>query len=167
MAEQNRKDGSQKALRFRAGEIIDLHIDYLLIDSDQVRIAYEGRCILGTYSEHGELPQGSGFAGFCKLAGKVDRMRVRRTTAQMVIAHEMVSRLDDDYATALCVDRCYRGRTKSVAIDPFQSASPVYILWDDAQCAGHLGITVECMRKRISRGYQMLEAIIQPQQKAA
>lgn len=167
MAEQNEKTKLEKLRRLKAGEIVDLYLDYILADTDQASIAREGRSILGTYSEHGELPQGSGFAGFCKLAGKIDRMRVRHVTDRMIWAFEKVRYVSDDNLTALCVDRCYRGRAKAEAIDPFQPGKPVYLVWDDRRCAEHLGISQEALRKRISRGYQEIEVIVWPQPEAA
>lgn len=167
MAEQNEKTRMEKLRRLKARELVDLYLDYVFADTDRDSIAREGRSILGTYSEHGELPQTSGFAGFCKLAGKIDRMRVRQVTESMVRAFDLVRQVSDDNLTALCVDRCYRGRTKAEAIDPFHARKPIYIIWDDRRCADYLGISKEALRKRISRGYQELEEVVWPELKAA
>lgn len=165
MADQNRKTAEQILWRKKAEEVVDAFLDYLFADSDHESITREGRSLLGIYSEHGEIPRGSGFSGFCKLAGKVDRMRAKYVTEKMLWARRIVIQVDDDLVGALCVDRCYRGRTK-VATDPF-TEQRVEIVWDDWRCASLMGLSQEAMRKRISRGYQALEAILQSDRKAA
>ena len=165
MAEQNRKTTEQILWRKKAEEVVDAFLDYLFADSDHESITREGRSLLGIYSEHGEIPRGSGFTGFCKLAGKVDRMRLKHVTERMLWARRQIIHLDDDYIGALCVDRCYRGRTK-VATDPF-TQERIEIVWDDRRCASLLQISPEAMRKRISRGYQALESVLQSHKQVA
>lgn len=165
MAEQNRKTSEQVLWRIRAEQLVDSYLDYLFADSDSEIIAKEGLSLLGIYSEHGSLPRSPGFAGFCKLAGVVDRMRMRYATEAMLAARRKMIMLDDDYINALCIDRCYRGRIK-VAVDPF-TEQRFEIVWDDFRCASLLGISQEAMRKRISRGYRALEDALRPSKQTA
>lgn len=165
MAEQNRKTTEQKLWRIKAQETVDDFLDYMFSDRDQEGITKESRSLLGIYSEHGHIPRGSGFSGFCKLAGKVDRMRFRHVTDQMRRARDKVSQLDEDLLGALCIDRCYRGRTK-VAIDPF-TEERIEIVWDDERCASLMSVSSDTMRKRISRGYKALEIVLQSNKLAA
>lgn len=165
MAEQNRKTTEQRLWRIEAEKVVDAFLDYLFADSDHESIILEGRSLLGIYSEHGEIPRGSGFTGFCKMAGKVDRMRLKNVTERMLWARRQIIHLEDNYIGALCVDRCYRGRTKA-STDPF-TQERVETVWDDRRCASLLRISPEAMRKRISRGYQMLEAVLQSNNKVA
>lgn len=158
MAEQNRKTKEQIRWRMKAEDVVDAYLDYLLSDADQESIAREGRTMLGVYSEHGGIPRGSGFSGFCKLPGKIDRMKVRRVTENMRNARDLMVQIDSDQVSALFMDRCYRGRVK-VAIDPF-TEDRIEIHWDDRRCASHMGISPEALRKRISRGYQAIESIL-------
>ncbi len=167
MAEQNCKTTEQKLWRMKAEEVVDHFLDYVFASSDADDIAHEARHILGTYSEHGTLPKGSGFAGFCKLANKVHRMRYREVTAVMIRAKERVDQIqDDDQINAICIDRMYRDRTRAKAIDPLNGKA-VEITYKTRDCARMLGVTEDVYRKRVSRGYQRLEAVLQPDKKAA
>lgn len=166
MAEQNRKTQAEKQLRAKAEAVVDRFLDYVFADSDAQDIANEGRHILGTYSDHGSLPKGSGFAGFCKLAGKVDRMRRREITSPMVQAKEAMTALDDDQVNALCVDRMYRGKTRAKAVDPLNGKS-VEITYFTKDCARMLDLSEDAYRKRVSRGYQALEIALQSDSLAA
>lgn len=160
MAEQNRKTAEERERRESAMKVVDSYIDYLLAEKDAGDIASEGRHILGIYQEHGGLPKSSGFSGFCKLADKVDRMRYTKLTSEMISAKEVVGRLAIDLVSALCVDRVYRDKTKAVATDPLNEKS-VEITYKTLDCARMLRISESAYRKRVSRGYQELEIILQ------
>lgn len=167
MAEQNRKTTEQKLWRMKAEEVVDAFLDYVFANSDAEDIANEGRHILGTYSEHGSLPQGSGFAGFCKLANKVHRMRYREVTPVMIRAKEHVDKIEDEgQINAICVDRMYRDRTRAKATDPLNGKT-IEITYRTADCARMLDISEDVYRKRVSRGYQKLETVLQPDKLAA
>lgn len=167
MAGQNRKTRKQIDQRAEAERVVDHYLDFVFADSQAGDIALESRSILGTFSEHGELPRGSGFAGFCKLGGKVDRMRRIEVTPAMLAACSMISHIRDyDHLSAVCVDRMYRGHTKAIATDPL-NGKVVEITYRAAHCADMLRISEEAYRKRVSRAYQDLEAALFPDQKAA
>ena len=167
MAEQNRKTPEQKVLRFEAQKVVDTFLDYVFAESDERDIANESRHILGTYSEHGSLPQGSGFSGFCNLGAKVDRMRWREVTGIMLVAKDIMARIeDDDLINAICVDRMFRGKTRAIATDPLNGKT-VEFTYQTADCAKKLDASEDVYRKRVSRGYLRLEEVIQPKTKAA
>jgi len=167
MAEQNRKTVGQKAWRIEAESVVDAFLDYVFASSDADDIARESRHILGTYSEHGSLPQGSGFAGFCTLGSKVDRMRRRDVSSKMMEANRKVGQIKDgDQINAICVDRMYRDRTRAVATDPLNGKT-VELTYRTKDCARKLGISEDVYRKRVSRGYQKLEIVLQPDSQAA
>lgn len=167
MAEQNRKTDEQRRQRQRAEQVMDDYLDFVFAESDIRDIAREARHILGTYADHGELPQGSGFAGFCKLAGAVDRMRRISVTNAMIRAYAAVIRLrDSDTINAMCIDRLYRGRTRSVSIDPLNGVS-VDVTYRTRDCANMLRLSEDAYRQRVSRGYRALESILAHGQKAA
>ena len=167
MAKQNRKTTEQKLLRMKAEEVVDNFLDYVFASSDADDIAHEARHILGTYSEHGSLPQSSRFVGFCKLANKVHRMRYWEVTAVMIRAKEHVDKVNDnDQINAICIDRMYRDRTRAKVIDPLNGKA-TEITYKTRDCARMLGVTEDVYRKRVSRGYQSLEAVLQPDKKAA
>ncbi|MBL3825150.1 MULTISPECIES: hypothetical protein [unclassified Marinobacter] len=165
MADQNRKTTEQKLWRRKAEQTVEQYLDYLFCDADGQSIAREGRTLLGIYSEHGSIPRGSGFSGFCTLAARVDRMRIRHATDWMLAARDAVVQLESQYIDALCIDRFYRNKTK-VATDPF-TEKRVEIYYGDQECAWFLRISKDTLRKRISRGYQMLEEVLQSNKQAA
>jgi len=167
MAEQNRKTNEQKLWRIEAERVVDVFLDYVFAESDERDIARESRHILGTYSDHGSLPQGSGFSGFCNLGSKCDRMRWREVTSAMLSAQRKIEQIKDgDLINAVCIDKMYRGRTRAVATDPLNGKA-VEFTFRAYDCAYKLGITEDAYRKRVSRGYQRLEEIIHPEKKAA
>lgn len=166
MAEQNRKTNEEKALRERAGKIAEDYIDFLIVTGLQDDIANEGRHILGIYQEHGELPKSSGFSGFCTLAGRVDRMRHRELTSWMIEADRVMAKVTPEYVEAVCVDKGMRGKTHSIATDPLNEKS-IEITCTIAWCAEKLGVSEATYRKRVSRGYQQIERVLQSNKLAA
>lgn len=166
MAEQNRKTEEERDLRERAGQVAEDYIDFLLVAGAQDDIANEGRHILGIYQEHGEIPKSSGFAGFCTLASRVDRMRRRELTSRMIEADRIMAQVSREYVEAVCVDKGMRGKTHSVAIDPLNEKT-VEIKCTTAWCAERIGISEAAYRKRVSKGYQMIEAVLQSVKLAA
>jgi len=161
MAEQNRKTTEQRRLREQAEAVVEAFLDFVFADSDADDIARESRHILGTYSEHGTLPKGSGFSGFCKLGGKVDQMRRNEVTQEMLWAQRQMQKIDDDdQVNAVCVDRMYRGRTRAVAVDPLNGKT-VEFTYRTIDCANKLDLSEDVYRKRVSRGYQSLEIVLQ------
>jgi len=167
MAQQNIKTDEQKAWRIEAERVVDAFLDYVFAESDQQDIARESRHILGTYSDHGSLPQGSGFSGFCNLSSKCDRMRRREVTSAMLTAKDKMDKIDDgDQVNALCIDRMYRGKTRAVATDPLNGKT-VEFTYRTIDCAKKLEVSEDVYRKRVSRGYQSLEAILQARKQAA
>ena len=167
MAEQNRKTNEQKLWRIEAERVVDSFLDYVFAESDERDIARESRHILGTYSDHGSLPQGSGFSGFCNLGSKCDRMRWREVTSAMLTAKDKMDQIDDgDQVDALCIERMYRGKTRAVATDPLNGKT-VEFTYRTFDCAKKLEISEDVYRKRVSRGYQSLEAILQARKQAA
>jgi len=165
MAEQNRKTAEQIRLREQAEAEVDAYIDCLQTSGSQDSIAREGRSLMGIFAEHGEIPRGSGFSGFCTLGNRVDKMRRYGITNRMTLAAIRMGQIDDDLVAALCIDRAYRGRVK-VAVDPFTQGR-VEIKWDDRRCADLLKISPDALRKRISRGYKALETVLQSECLAA
>ncbi|MGO1500822.1 MAG: hypothetical protein ACTHWH_06015 [Marinobacter sp.] len=162
MAEQNRKTSEQKLWRLAAEKVVDAFLDYVLADSDADDIARETRHILGTYSDHGSLPKGSGVSGVCKLASMVDRMRFREVTHHMLLAKRRIERIKDaDQIAAICVDRMYRDKTRAIAVDPLNGKT-VEITYRTRDCALMLAVSEDVYRKRVSRGYQKLESVLQP-----
>lgn len=168
MAEQNRKTDEEKALRYKAHKIVDLFLDYLMV-TDMIReVAWEGRNIMEmAMTFQGQPPKGSGFSGFCKLGGKVDRINRHHLTGAMKDAATLMALLSDLQVQALCVDRALRGHEKFLAQDPFNPEKPVTKFWDDKECAHYMGCSVEAMRRRITDGYQKLESFMTGQKKAA
>jgi len=168
MAEQNRKTAQQQELREQAQKVVEDFLDYLFAGKDTEDIAMEARHILGTYADHGSLPHGSGFSGFCKLAGKVDRIRWCEVTHQMREAKRLMDSINDDsgLVDALCIERMYRGKTRAKAVDPLNGKA-VMITYRTRDCANMLGISQDVYRKRVSRGFQRLEAVMQDQARAA
>lgn len=168
MAKQNRKTYQEKQIREDARQVVEAFLDYLFAGKDAEDIAMEARHILGTYSEHGSLPHGSGFSGFCKLAAKVDRIRWVDVTHNMLEAKRTMDSINDDsgQVDALCVECMYRGKTRAKAVDPLNGKS-VMITYRTRDCAGMLGISEDVYRKRVSRGFQRLESAMQDQAEAA
>lgn len=155
MAEQNRKSNEQKASRKAAEQIVDMFLDVIFAsDSDA---GWQGTGLLGKLVDFkGELPASSGFSGFSKVW---EQSRLFNAWgADHVMACIVMRQLSDRQREAVCVDRCYRGRTK-VAVDPFVPEKRVEIYWDDPSCAQHLRCTVSAMQKRISDGYMRIEDI--------
>lgn len=156
MADQNRKTGGQKGAREFARDIVDLFLEVLY--SADSSIAWEGRTVIGALIDfRGQLPESSGFAGFCTLGQKVDRMH--NWTPMQRMACRLVMKMSDTQVQAVCVDRAYRGRTK-VAIDPFVPDRRVELFWSDEECAVVLECEPETFRKRVSDGYRRLEELI-------
>lgn len=142
-----------RAARKQAEMIVDMALDVML-DSDN-DIAWQGGSIIGALVDFkGEIPRSSGFSGFCKLAGKIDRMKGWSGTHLM--ACMIVRSLSDRQRAAVAYDRFYRGRVK-VEIDPFTPDKRAEILWDDRRCADSLGCTVDAFQKRVYEGYKSIE----------
>ena len=140
-------------LRQQAMMCVEMYIDVVLSGNDE--IARESHSIIGALVDfRGEIPRSSGFSGFCKLAGKIDRMKRFSDTHLMTcyLLRSLTCRQHD----ALVCNQTYRGRTK-VAIDPFVPESRIEILWDDKRCADTLDCTVGTFRQRIVDGYTRME----------
>jgi len=166
MAEQNRKTAEQRLWRMKAEKVVDQYLDYIFCDADGESIAREGRSVMGIYADfHGDPPSGSGFSGFCTLAAKVDRMRLRHATDWMIAARDVMIQVEPDQREAVCIDQVYRGKVK-VAIDPF-TQERVEIEWNDDRCASLMGISAAALRKRISRGYREVERLLTEQRQQA
>lgn len=168
MAEQNRRTTAQIAARKVAEELVTRFLLYCykadLIDD----IAKEGRNQLGMALEFGGVPASSGFSGFCKLAGKVDRINRERITEEEYGAATIMALLGDKQVQALCVDRAMRGHTTVIGIDPFREDQVATKYWGDQECADYLSCTVKVFQRRVSDGYKRLDEILQgAQQKAA
>lgn len=163
MAEQNRKTPEQKRMREAAEGVVDLFLEYVVRADIAKNIAWEGRNILEMAVKY----QGSGFSGFCKLGGKVDRINRQHITEDMHRAATVMALLSDKQVEALAVDRALRGRNRVLAVDPFNPDKPITKFWDDGECAYYLGCSVEAMRRRITDGYQKLEGFMSAHQKAA
>ena len=158
-----KRTNSSKAARQQAEAIVDLFLDVLLSSDDD--IAKESRSVIGALVDFkGQIPKSSGFSGFCKLAGKVDRMA--RWSDTHMMACMVMRNLSDRQREALAYDRFYRGRTK-VATDPFFPEQRVGIHWDDNACAESLGCSVNAFQKRVFEGYCSVEAMLTKSAKAA
>ena len=146
-----------KAARKQAELVVDMFLDVLT--NGNAEIAKESRSVIGALVDfRGEIPRSSGFAGFCKLAAKIDRMK--RISPVEMMACYVVNRLSERQVEAVVCDRAYRGRTK-VAIDPFHPDKPLEVaLWDDVRCAQSLRCTVATFRQRIYDGYSKLEFVL-------
>ena len=166
MAEQNRKTPEQRQLRNEAEEWVESYIDFLLVTGEFNDIAHEGRHILGIYQEHGEIPKGSGFSGFCTLGQKVDRARRISLTSRMIEAKRIMERVSEENLEAVCLDKGTRGKVRAVAHDPISGKSKE-IFCSIAWCAGRLNVNEATYRKRVSRGYQQIENVIQSNSLAA
>lgn len=149
-----------RAARKQAEAVVDMALDVMLdvmLDSDN-DIAWQGGSIIGALVDFkGEIPRSSGFSGFCKLAGKIDRFK--RWSDMHLMACMVMRSLSDRQREAVAYDRFYRGRTK-VAIDPFVPEKRVEIKWDDQHCASSLDCTVDAFRKRVYEGYRSIEAMM-------
>jgi hypothetical protein len=166
MAEQNRKTSSEKYLRQKAREVVENYIDYVIFLDFQDDIANEGKHILGTYAEHGSLPKGSGFSGFCTLGSRVDQIRRQHLTSAMIDASQVIKRLTPELRGAICMDVGLRGKVRAVATDPFNEKT-VAITCSVAWCAGQIGISEAAYRKRVSNAYKQIEVELQPEKLAA
>jgi len=168
MAEQNRKTAQQQELREQAQKVVEDFLDYLFANKEAEDIAMEARHILGTYSEHGGLPQGSGFSGFCKLAAKIDQIRRYDVTPEMQEAKRLMDSINDKsgQVDALCIECMYRGKTRAKAVDPLNGKA-VEITYHTSDCAGMLGVSEDVYRKRVSRGFQRLELAMAREAQAA
>ena len=148
-----KRTNSSKAARQQAEAIVDLFLDVLLSSDDD--IAKESRSVIGALVDFkGQIPKSSGFSGFCKLAGKVDRMH--RWSDAHLMACMVVRNLSDRQRDALAFDRFYRNRTK-VAVDPFTPEKRIEIHWDDRRCADSLHCSVAAFQQRVYDGYSALE----------
>jgi len=148
-----------RAARKQAEVIVDMALDVML-DADN-DIAWQGRSIIGALVDFkGEIPRSSGFSGFCKLAGKIDRMK--RWSDMHLMACMVVRNLSDRQREAVAYDRFYRGRTKA-AIDPFTPEKRIEIYWDDQRCADSLRCSVSAFRSRVYEGYSSIESMMQAQ----
>jgi hypothetical protein len=151
-----------KSARRQAEVIVDMFLDVLL--SNHEKIARESRSIIGALVDfRGEIPRSSGFGGFCKMAGKVDRMA--RWSDTHMMACMVMRNLSGRQREALAYDRFYRGRTK-VATDPFFPEQRAEIHWDDNACAESLGCSVNAFQKRVFEGYCSVEAMLTKPAKA-
>lgn len=150
------KDNSEKAARNMAMQVVDWYLDVLL--ADEGSIAMEGRTVIGALVDFkGQMPQSSGFSGFCKLGAKVDRMRDWPDGHRMAVV--VMHKLSDRQREAVCIDRSYRGRTK-VAIDPFTPEKPIEKHWGDKECAELSRCTITTFRQRVYDGYSRLEGML-------
>ncbi|BES72181.1 hypothetical protein RE428_31990 [Marinobacter nanhaiticus D15-8W] len=161
MAEQNRKTDVQREWRRKAQQEVEIYLDYLFADADQQSIIGESRSVMGIAADFwGQIPKGSGFSGFCTLGHKVDRMHRREVSPRQQLAAERLRQLSEKQRGALCVERCFRGKTKVVARDPFVPESGVEITYHDGDCAEMLDCTVQVFRQRVSDGYARLEQVM-------
>lgn len=166
MAEQNRKTSAEKALREQAQQVVEDYIDYQILMDFQDDLSQESRHILGTYSEHGSLPKGSGFSGFCTLANRVDRIRRQELSSAMIEASRIMDRLSDGLRLAVCIDKGLRGKTRTIAQDPLNEKY-VEITHSFAWCAESIGISADAYRKRVSDAYKQIESVLQSYSQAA
>lgn len=159
MAEQNRKTAEQRRAREAAQREVDRFIAYLQGLDTIDQIAHQGRSIMGMWADfEGKPPSGSGFSGFCMLADKLEKIRMRNMPEEFARAYERLRQLASESprcVEALVVDRFYRGRIK-VAIDPFTEQSHE-IHWNDPACAQLLGCTTKVFQRRVAKGYSKLE----------
>lgn len=159
MAEQNRRTAEQRRAREAAQREVDRFIAYLQGLDTIDQIAHQGRSIMGMWADfEGKPPSGSGFSGFCVLADKLEKIRMRNMPAEFTRAYErlrIMAAKSPLCVEALVVDRFYRGRTK-IAIDPF-TAQRHEIHWNDPACAQLLGCSVKVFQRRVTKGYSQLE----------
>lgn len=169
MAEQNRKTSDQRRAREAAQREVDRFIAYLQGLDTIDQLAHQGRSIMGMWAEfEGKPPSGSGFNGFCMLADKLEKIRLRQMPEEFARAYDRLSRMASrapKQVDALCVDRFYRGRTK-VAIDRF-TEKRYEIHWNDYACAQLLGCSVKVFQRRVTKGYGQLEYLLGYQESAA
>jgi len=168
MAEQNRKTAEQVQNREKAKLLIAQFLDYLSKADIARDMAWEGRSVIGMAADFlGQIPKGSGFSGFCKLAGKCDKIDRLYITEDEHNAATVMALLTDNAVEALCVDVALRGKERVFAIDPFNPEHPVVHFWDDRRCADYLLCDVPTFRNRVSDGYKRLESILGLRQKVA
>lgn len=162
MAEQNRKTPDQRRAREAAQREVDRFIAYLQGLDTIDQLAHQGRSIMGMWVEfEGKPPSGSGFNGFCMLADKLEKIRLRQMPEEFARAYDRLSRMASrapKQVDALCVDRFYRGRTK-VAIDPF-TEQRYEIYWNDEACGQLLDCTAKVFQRRVTEGYKQLESLL-------
>jgi hypothetical protein len=169
MAEQNRRTHEQRRAREAAQREVDRFIAYLQGMDTIDQIAHQGRSIMGMWAEfEGKPPSGSGFSGFCLLAGKLEKIRLSQMPEEFSRAYDRLNRMASKapkQVDALCIDRFYRGRTK-VAIDPFtEQRHEIY--WNDPACAQLLGCSVKVFQRRVAKGYGQLECLLGFRESAA
>ena len=161
MTEQSEKQ-KRAMLRRQATVCVELYLDAALSGNED--IARESRSVIGALVDfRGEIPRSSGFSGFCKLAGKVDRMK--RFSDSHIMACYLLRSLSDRQHDAVVCNQTYRGRTK-VAIDPFVPERRIEILWDDKRCADTLDCTIQTFRQRIVDGYTRMEGWLSESQES-
>jgi len=149
-----KKSDDEKAARIEAEKIVDRFLDVLMSGDDE--IARESRSVIGALVDFkGEIPRSSGFSGFCKLAGKVDRMK--RWGSQHLLACMIMRSLSGRQREALAVDRAIRGRLRAAA-DPFKPEKVISEKWTDERCAAELRCSVTAFNTRVSDGYGKIEA---------
>lgn len=169
MAEQNRKTPDQRRAREAAQREVDRFIAYLQGLDTIDQLAHQGRSIMGMWAEfEGKPPSGSGFNGFCMLADKLEKIRLRQMPEEFARAYDRLSHMASrapKQVDALCVDRFYRGRTK-VAVDPF-TEKRYEIHWNDSACAQLLDCSVKVFQRRVTKGYGQLEHLLGYQESAA
>ena len=157
MAEQNEKTDEQKALRRKAQEVVDRHLQMILSATDDT--GWEGPTIIGRLMDfQGDLPQSSGFAGVDKMPDRI--LRVIDWPKNHRVSRRLMLQLSEAQRMALYIDRLYRGQHKTDSDTERQRRQDVY--WSDTKCAGKLGISANAFRSRISQGYRALEAYIAP-----
>lgn len=162
MAMRAKTDNEKKA-RYMAVQVVDWFLEVVLADENS--IAMESRTLIGALVDFkGEIPQSSGFSGFCKLGSKVDRMRDWPEGHKMAVM--LMQKLSDRQREAVCIDRSYRGRTK-VAIDPFTPERRLEIHWDDKACAEQARCTVKTFQQRVFDGYNRLENLLSERESRA
>lgn len=167
MAEQNRKTPAQRRAREAAQREVDRFIAYLQGLDTIDQIAHQGRSIMGMWADfEGRPPSGSGFSGFCMLADKLEKIRLRQMPEEFSRAYDRLSHMATSapkQVEAVFADRLYRGRTK-VAIDPF-TEKRLEIHWNDAACAQLLGCSKRIFQRRVSDGYSRIENLLGYQSK--
>lgn len=161
MAEQNRKSDEQIRARQAAKEVVDLFLDYI-VKADRIKdIGKESRHVAGMMVDFkGRIPASSGFSAICKLAGTCDRINRQYLSQDEIGAATLMALMGERQVEALCVDRALRGRTKVLAIDPFNPEEPITKHWDDDQCAYYLGTEVKTFQRRVTKGYIRLEELM-------
>lgn len=151
-----------------AQELISRFLSYCykadLIDD----ISKEGRNQLGMAVEFGgEMPSSSGFSGFCRLAGKVDRINREAITEDEYGAATIMALIGEKQRQALCVDRALRNHTTVIGIDPFHEDRVATKYWDDGECAHYLSCSIKQFQRRVTDGYKRLEEILEGAQRKA